>query len=67
MATKTYQVIVKEEVKWKVEVEATSHKKAQDLAIHEVAHNEWSHFPMDDKIYYSISYSCIKGKHNNGN
>lgn len=66
MATKTYQVIVKEEVKWDVEVEATSYKKAQDLAVYKVMHNEWNHFPMDGKIRYSISYSCIKGNHNNG-
>ena len=66
MTIKTYQVMVKEEVTWDVEVEATSHKEAKKLAVNEVANNEWNHFPMVDDIWYSICNSCIKGKYNNG-
>lgn len=62
MAIKTYQVIVKEEVRWDVKVEATSHKEAKKLAINNVANNDWNNFPIVGNIWYSICNSYIKGK-----
>jgi|DEB0MinimDraft_4_1074332.scaffolds.fasta_scaffold553092_1 hypothetical protein len=67
MAIKTYQVMVKEEATWDLEVEATSHKEAKKLAVHEVANNDWGYFPMFDNIRYKICDSWIKEKYNNGN
>ena len=60
MKTKTYQVIVKETIHWKVEVEETSHEIAKDMAVFKVSHNEYKHFPMLGAIGYSIQSSRIK-------
>ena len=60
MKVKTYKVIVDEKVSWALEVEATSHKNAGELAIFKVAHNEHSHFPMVGSYRYSVGASSIK-------
>ena len=66
MKTKTYNVMVSEKVIWDLEVKATSHKAAQELAIFKVSHNEYNHFPMFDRIQYGIFGSYIVPENNDG-
>ena len=57
--SKTYQVVIKEEVYWKVSVEALNMKIAKDMAVHKVSHNDYNHFPMIGRSRYSVHDSCV--------
>ena len=64
--SKTYEVVIKETVYWKVLVEETSHKIAKDMAVFKVSHNDYNHFPMIGPIRYSVHDSCIVEDKTNG-
>jgi len=57
---KTYEIIIKEAVKWEVEVTANNYKEAVDKAYREVADNEWNHFEMVGGINFYVAAKRIK-------
>ena len=64
--SKTYEVVIKETVYWKVLVEGPNQKIAKDMAVHKVSHNDYNHFPMVGPIRYSVHDSCRVEDKNNG-
>ena len=66
MAIKTYQIIIEEQTKWKLEVVGKNYSEAINKAVNEVADHEWGYFPMAGRVRYECVASCIKRKSNTG-